>query len=618
MTVYYIDPHTLTNGTGTWASPWSLNSSTRTGLTTGDEIRIKGVALTSLLTATSYTATITNQYQMTITAGGGLGADFVAGNIVYVPDWGMFFRVYAVTTNTISLYTGTSFFPMPSSIFFGMAGVTIRKVDTTTYGPSASASTYNTVGATSLSNITVSDCWIDATTRVTDGSVKTLFNSSYTSSMTLYLGSSTAANPTGQSFDLSNTHVMCSQGTSTGYVSVLVYGSSSTYTLKQVFSWYYLTGGLTVGNGTTSIPTSTTVSFGNVSGVFYAGSYGKDITVNIETASSYYRDYIIGNVQTGFAFTNGLTINVGRVVHVTYSGVPGLLSAYPVYNATVNFNGVYDQTGTNNVTGIFSGYGNINFSFGPGFYIAYNKTLNTQTTLTNLLISQNYSSGQGQRLITPTIPVPPGMTVSGTAYSITQMLNAVVQRTFYNPLVTQIELPNLAAYNTAINGYSLGCNLLITFRDGTDPREVLSIAGNGYQIVIGLNSFPLLTRDASVKRTTGPSLRASLASRTAAYWGNRGKAIKTIKIPCTAGQTYTVTGYVRSSSASTVNGDIRMNIVLRDTVITYDDMTTACINAWEQFTMTFTAAETAEYGLAWEMYFVAGGQSIWLDDVTIA
>jgi hypothetical protein len=42
MATYYLNPYTATNGTGTFASPWSASSTTRTGLASGDEIRILG------------------------------------------------------------------------------------------------------------------------------------------------------------------------------------------------------------------------------------------------------------------------------------------------------------------------------------------------------------------------------------------------------------------------------------------------------------------------------------------------------------------------------------------------------------------------------------------------
>jgi hypothetical protein len=107
-----------------------------------------------------------------------------------------------------------------------------------------------------------------------------------------------------------------------------------------------------------------------------------------------------------------------------------------------------------------------------------------------------------------------------------------------------------------------------------------------------------------------------LTSRLSAAWANKPEAIKTIKIPAVAGVSRTVTGYVRNTVPSFANGDLRMSIVLGDTLITYQDMTTASNNAWEQFTLTFTPSITGEYSLLWEMYY-AGSGSMWLDDLSI-
>jgi hypothetical protein len=160
MAIYYINPHTTTNGTGTFASPWSLSSTTRTGLAAGDEIRIFGVALTSLLTATSYTATWSAPHSLTITAGGGLGADWAIGDVCYIPDFDTFFVLSAKSGNIIGGSSGNSLPIFNTSV----ASVTIRRVNTTTY-PAGSTGT-QTVLSDVLNNITISDCWTAATTRV--------------------------------------------------------------------------------------------------------------------------------------------------------------------------------------------------------------------------------------------------------------------------------------------------------------------------------------------------------------------------------------------------------------------------------------------------------------------
>jgi hypothetical protein len=81
---------------------WSLSSTTRTGLASGDEIRILGVALTSLLTATSYTATVASRATLTITAGGGLGADWALYDVCYIQELDVFLE--HVTAYMVAFY----------------------------------------------------------------------------------------------------------------------------------------------------------------------------------------------------------------------------------------------------------------------------------------------------------------------------------------------------------------------------------------------------------------------------------------------------------------------------------------------------------------------------------
>jgi hypothetical protein len=94
-------------------------------------------------------------------------------------------------------------------------------------------------------------------------------------------------------------------------------------------------------------------------------------------------------------------------------------------------------------------------------------------------------------------------------------------------------------------------------------------------------------------------------------------SLKSIKVPCVAGTSYTVSGYINTSITSYANGDIKAYIALNDEIITNQDITTASVGAWEQFSLTFTAAITGEYELIIRAYFINSG-SFWLDDLTIA
>jgi len=46
-------------------------------------------------------------------------------------------------------------------------------------------------------------------------------------------------------------------------------------------------------------------------------------------------------------------------------------------------------------------------------------------------------------------------------------------------------------------------------------------------------------------------------------------------------------------------------------------MTTNSINAWEQFSLSYTPTANGEAVLLWDMYYENGAKSFWLDDLTV-
>lgn len=159
----------------------------------------------------------------------------------------------------------------------------------------------------------------------------------------------------------------------------------------------------------------------------------------------------------------------------------------------------------------------------------------------------------------------------------------------------------------------------MTFANYSSPKEILSVGGHANSNSTSNTNLPVVTGDASVYKTTGPSLKSNLVSRVSNSWVSRiARAKKTIKIPCTSGTSYTVAGFIRTDDTAYTNGDCRVSIYLNDEEVVGQDMTTACENAWEGFSLNFTAAQTAEYVLVWSMYYANGAKSYWLDDLTIS
>lgn len=625
MAIYYIDPHTTTNGTGTWASPWSFSSSNRTGLADGDEIRIKGVALTSLLTATSYTATVTDKYIITITAGGGLGADFAAGDVVYIPSLDVFFRVTSVSVNVIQGTIGSAaFLPLTSTTQIGTS-ITVRRVDTATYGVSTTGSLYEMIGNIAKNNITISDCWTGATTRVTDGTVKTLLNTSASSAITLNLDSaSTSSQCSNVTANLQNTHVMGTV-TTNSRLYTRINGKNSTYNINQLWQGANATYGLYYGSGATLPVTNITINIKHMVNMTLSAitSYANTITCTIDTfvLSVFDTPFGTSNWQTGIY---NYTINFGNFIGGGLS-YGSFVRGSGFKNTIINYNGVVDLT--TSVIPPFqyalsanpSPVGNITLNFGSSFALYYNNRANTLTSRTLTAYFQEAVAYTTSNFYYSDMNLPSGWVCS----TILNIATTAVSSTNYNNTAN----PNILTFNFATTKTNIfdyffanGTNFLCTYRDGSSPVEYIGPFGNGYNSVItGSGYVPAVTTDASVYNTTSPSLKSNLVTRSSSIYPSPiCKSRKPIKIPVTSGTSYTVTGYIRCDDTAYVNGDCKVSVFFNETVLDSQDMTTSCVNAWEQFTLTFTATQTGEALFAWDMYYANGGKSYWLSDLTIS
>jgi hypothetical protein len=630
MATYWIDPHTTTNGTGTFASPWSLGMSTRTTFQNNDEVRLKGVALTDLLTATEYTATYTSYYQLTITAGGSLGADFSQFDIVYLPQADTFFRITSVSGNIISIVSSRMLPWYNTST--GQDNIIVRKVDRSTYGNGATSTVGYILNTNIVNDITISDCWIDETTRVTDGSVKTIFYSSTTStSMSFFLNGniSTRSTSTGVVFNLQNTHLLPTQSTG-GNMTVTIRGSNTTYNLGQISS-NGTSGNLTIGTTTSPID-NCILNITHSNGYMLSGGlwYGTNLTLNITNTSLYYAlDYSFGSSYNSLSNMSGATITFGDIINHSYVNHPSLFAQRGTQEEliTVNYNGTVDVYPNTILPCFIVGTGNIEINFGAGFSYLRNRRTTTQTSVTRAIGNMSVSGWFfGNRLMWPNIPTPPiGWTVTnndidqGTMVAASSLFNSGERK---RPFVVYIETP-ITFTSTSPAAVTEDVNFLCYSRDGDMLKEVLGIGGTGFRAGTSATSFPAVTRDATTFRTTGPSLRSLLTTRNASYWfvspngATIPTVIKNILIPVVDGTTYTVTGYIRTGQAGYVNGDCSVSVYLQGIELDSQIITTACINSWEQFQLTFTPSKTGEAYFVWEMYYSAGNSSYWLDDLEI-
>ena len=620
MAIYYIDPHTTVNGTGTWASPWSINT-VHTGLVAGDEIRIKGIALTSLLTATEYTASVTSNYQLTIGAGGGLGADFAAFDVCYLPDYDTFFKVASVTGNVIAL--GASGAMLPINDTSAIANIRVRKVHLTSYPVGANSFNYYFTGGTysSTNNIAISDCWINETTRVTDGTVKTLFNSSYSGNMNLYLDSSGVGNPENWSILLNNTHVLGGNTTTTSSITAYIYASKSTYNINQIFGTQNNAGGFSIGTSNSSTPIGSTVTIKSLQcGNLLQPSYSRNLTLNIVDYICYYVDLDFSSSGSNLQYCQNFTINIGKKIcnTVWYSSIFNIAL---VDSGTINLVNGIDLIVNSNLSYLLYGVnGLVDINYGAGCVFNKNRKASTQTTFNfGYIGGGNFYAGKG---VIPNINIPPGCTITNMYTFSSTTPSTSINRSYFIPQICNIEFSSIPSSSQLPLGDTFS-NKLVTARDGGSPVEILGIQNHATTSAGAATNHPNVTTDATVYKTIGPSLKSYLATRNATYWRNLAGyaqpiAVKNIKIPVTAGTSYTVVGWVRTNDTAYLTGDCRMAIIYNNSELVAQDMTTACIDAWEQFTLTFTAPQTCEMNLAWEMYYSNGGKSYWLDDLTIS
>lgn len=632
MTIYYIDPHTKTNGTGTWASPWSLASGTRTGLASGDEIRIKGVAISSLLTATSYTATVTDNYRLSITAGGGLGADWAPGAIGYLPAFDTFFRVYSVNVNSVQVYI-SALLPIFNT---STASVTLRQVDTAAY-PAGFGSTATVPSNSVVNDLTVSDCWISETVRVTDGTVKTLMYGSTTVQAMLYLGTGTTVLANNHIYNLDNTHLITGRTASNGAAILVLRAKNSTVTINQLYGWASSTyATLSFSASTTQLSKNNTVNIRCLACNEFLlnqtqASLGSDNTVNIEyQLLNRGSDCCTGvNPQTDlgrYIFSNNYTHNVKNIICVATS-YSTLFAVFSAPKLTVNYGpGYFDSWTPISLSSLYSGCGDCTFSIDSSFAVYSNRRTATITSCISPT-RQEYNPVWFNTLkLTLPTNVPSGWTFTypNITLSNTQLFasGAIDGVNISVPYTIGLNIPSPTSM-AILYANTSGQNILLTYRDGSNPVEYLTSHlpyNSGVQIegtAATTKNSPFCTIDNSVYNIAAPSLKSYLTTRIANYWIPEFKAKKAIKVPIVAGTSYTITGYIKTDDSTFVNGDSSVEVIYNGTVLDNQDMTTACIGAWEQFSLTFTATETGEANLVWNQFFRNGAKSMWLSDLSI-
>lgn len=611
MAVYYIDPYTTTNGSGTWASPWSFNSSTRTGFANGDELRIVARLLTDLLTATTYTASRPAVNQVTITSGGGLGADFVVGDMLYFPDYDSFGYVNSKSTNTLTMTAGS---PVPIPTTQAMT-INVRRMPVANCPPSATSTSLTLLGQ-SYNNITVTDGWTADGVQVTDGTAKSIVRSSYTASSvsSFFIDSNVSPQPstsiTSFVVNASNTHVLGMYSSAAAFQIYIANATSLTF--AQFLS---NSGGSTINTFSTNSvyksATNYTIKHLTATGgsVFSSAAMaGGSLTIT--------NLYLSTHVVFGTRFVD-TTVNITTLVFATLTNpYLAVTTSTPSACATYNIGtiDIYIGLSLTGITGAFGAYV-LNIT-GPIYVDRRNTTL---TSVTSKFYQTTGAGIVGSIAYIPTIAAT-GITSSADIFNNNPIFQAPSTRRPYNfPAPYQL----FAAESILVlPGWGPNpANLLVTYRDGSAPIEILGVQASPNPIpsTVTAAELPNAYLDATVFRTTGPSIEVYLATYTTSIWVSplTSFGTKLIRIPVVFGTTYTISGYIRTDDATFTDGQCIVSLTNGFTTSNTQSMTTACINAWEQFSFTYAATITQEIYLAVSMQFSSGAKSFWIDDITI-
>lgn len=643
MTAYYIDPHkTTTGGAGTWADPLApldfTNSTTTnviSGFADGDELRFKGVALTDLLTSTEYTGTYSSTYyriNMTDTS------DFAQHDLIYFPDLDLFQRVYSVSTNNyISIYSDHIMYPS-RTVSIGDS-VTIRKVDTTTYPEWGSTSNLyfirgnNTNGWT----INVSDGWTADGTQVTDGTVKTIFASTYTSNNSYYFGNSNANDGADSlqsvTLDMRNTHFLPSRGTSSHHSYFYGYTRNSTVRIGQLsgnrrYSGYMYVWGY--NNDYYVKHCHVRVTLGQNSN---AGSSGKNrvhLTNHVRASSDYFYGNNYGDSNEIFtenyhcySISESLIRiqNTGNYGNTRFNYKQIMVGAKTNYTSSTSLNSQYlfGRYGPDDILQFDSD--GVNITWGD-----YSTDSGTATNFRGLLYAYYWKGAQDYSVTLVREPTTGNITWQNQyafsyAPSSSEYHNAfsAVQPNEYALAVPDNKgiYPDIFGGANTFNFYGhYGYNMLFTSLDGSiEPIEYLGLFNKG-GTQTSSSRYPRITRDFLVYKTESPSLKVNLPTWSTNPWGPNTRSKKIIKIPVVDGTAITVTGYIRSDNSTYSSGDVIAELIGKGSVQVTDTIS-SCFNTWEQFSLTYTPDYTGEAFLAISMHFPKA-TSYYIDDIAVA
>jgi hypothetical protein len=364
--------------------------------------------------------------------------------------------------------------------------------------------------------------------------------------------------------------------------------------------------------------------------------YGDSNVINIKNLYAFYPDPMFGLLGAPTMYASNNTINFTDYVYAVSNYQGAYLSLLPVQHTKLNMNystATWDMAGTITGAHVYGMSGELTFRPPGTVYASRRASTNPARPTTRVTFAGNIAGPQKFSIDTANVSLgvaaSTALSATGSPFASSASAGTNYITDIKKPMIVTVEFATQAnSANMVGIVASTPVNVLQTYRDGSwDPIEILGIKASYSATAATATTLPNVFRDTLTVRTTGPSLKSLLTSRTAAYWinpfvpaggtGEKGASYKNIKVPIVSGSNYTITGYIRSNYASSTTGDVIMSVIYNNTVLATQNMTSAMYNSWEQFTLSFTASATGEAYLVWEMYYPSGGMSYWLDDLSI-
>ena len=611
MAIFWLNPHSATNGVGTYADP--LNGTqvldSNSSIVTGDEIRIMSksvVAMTSSTFLADYTFSNTNNIGNRLT-GISDTSGIAAYDLIMDDVTKMVGMVTIIGADYIEFYSQTGV-PIigETNIVQRMFRVISDKSHRMQHSGSVNLG-FNKIG---ISNINITDGWENETTRHTDKSFMTIWssNTGTSISLTIYLGAHDTDTNANQNVSLENTAVCPGGASSSSNIDFNVY-----YMRNSTFNFHSYIGGNSSGRITIAYVKNSTMNLYCLCS-YYGGLGNNSLRV---TDTDIVIDKIAdggGGTYMGFqncTGTNSITLKSGSAKNSTLlyqiyplSGQMNVIFDGPIYyfnplaqiagGAIACLNNGSTTTYTNN----FAYYDSEGDSIDFQYKIAYT----TQGNYTNV----DFTGFDDSLINNSSTTIPSNFVFAAASGSA---VGGIVGAKMPLPTHTATVLYKSSigtGGSEGLTGFYGGSKLFID-KDGADTFEYL------YDPTINNYTYATkVVKEGLVFKTTAPSYKFERASFHETYDNPRQKIIQ---VPVTGDgvKIYTISGWIKGTAAQL--GLLEAH-VYHDFDIDIYSMTGTDISDWVEFSVSFTPAtvQVAELRIVHQW---ASNGAFYLSDVTV-